>query len=127
VCVFVVFLKRQNRFFAKFFFHVLGENTCLLQPALKSNAPGFKEAVFNYYFLGILDKAFEKFDTKNVVELVHLKDGLNIMELWHGDTLVFKDLAMTCTVQFMNYFLTKRKKHFTSIVGNYLTIHCVVL
>jgi len=34
-----LFLKRQ-RICTKFFFQGLGENTCLLQPALKSSALG---------------------------------------------------------------------------------------
>ncbi|CAK8684998.1 unnamed protein product [Clavelina lepadiformis] len=64
----------------------------------------------------LLDNAFQHFDTKDIVCLKELNDGLNVLELWHGDTLAFKDLAMTCTVQFLNYFLKKRKKHFTAVV-----------
>jgi len=37
--VFAFFSKRQDES-APNFFHGLGENTCLLQLALKSNAPG---------------------------------------------------------------------------------------
>ena len=60
-----------------------------------------------------------------MVEIASLKNGLNVLELWHGDTLAFKDLAMTCTLEFMNYFLKKRKRHFTSIVGKSFLLHKV--
>jgi len=39
VCVFLIFSKRQDGS-APNFFQGLGENTCLLHPALKSPAPG---------------------------------------------------------------------------------------
>lgn len=39
------------------------------------------------------------------------------MELFHGPTWSFKDLALSCVGQFIPYFLSKRKKHFNIIVG----------
>ena len=75
------------------------------------------ELEYQLFIPELLDNAFQHFDTKDIVCLKELNDGLNVLELWHGDTLAFKDLAMTCTVQFLNYFLKKRKKHFTAVVG----------
>lgn len=49
--------------------------------------------------------------------MVELKDGLFILELFHGKTLAFKDLAMTCTAAFINYFLQKESKRATVVVG----------
>ena len=48
--------------------------------------------------------------------MVRLSSHLNILELFHGPTLAFKDLAMLCVGQFLEYFLTKRKKHMTVLV-----------
>lgn len=53
----------------------------------------------------------------DVINIVQLKDDLSILELFHGDTLAFKDLAMTCTVRFLNYFLQREKRRATVLVG----------
>nr|XP_042711519.1 threonine synthase-like 2 isoform X2 [Chrysemys picta bellii] len=65
----------------------------------------------------LIDRAFRKFRHKNVVHLARLKNGLNVLELWHGVTYAFKDLSLSCTGQFLQYFLKKRKKHITILVG----------
>ncbi len=41
----------------------------------------------------ILDKAYSNFDTKNIVEIKKI-DNINLLELYHGPTLAFKDIAM---------------------------------
>ena len=41
----------------------------------------------------ILDEAYSSFDTKNIVEIKKI-DNINLLELYHGPTLVFKDIAM---------------------------------
>lgn len=54
-----------------------------------------------------------------VVKTARLKDGLVLLELFHGRTLAFKDLAMACTVSFINYFLQKEKRRATVVVGEH--------
>ncbi|XP_004612156.2 threonine synthase-like 2 [Sorex araneus] len=66
---------------------------------------------------GLIDRAFSRFRHREVVHLARLKDGLNVLELWHGVTYAFKDLSLSCTAQFLQYFLEKRKKHITVVVG----------
>nr|XP_054489492.1 threonine synthase-like 2 isoform X1 [Agelaius phoeniceus] len=66
---------------------------------------------------GLIDRAFSRFRHKNVVHLSRLKDGLNILELWHGVTYAFKDLSLSCTGQFLQYFLEKKQKHVNILVG----------
>ncbi|XP_009880859.1 PREDICTED: threonine synthase-like 2 [Charadrius vociferus] len=65
----------------------------------------------------LIDRAFSRFRHKDVIHLSRLKDGLNVLELWHGVTYAFKDLSLSCTGQFLQYFLEKRQKHVTILVG----------
>ncbi|XP_061445740.1 threonine synthase-like 2 isoform X2 [Rhineura floridana] len=65
----------------------------------------------------LIDRAFSRFRHKDVVNLSRLKNGLNVLELWHGVTYAFKDLSLSCTGQFLQYFLKKKKKHVTILVG----------
>ena len=69
--------------------------------------------------LDLIDRAFSRFRHKDVVHLSRLKDGLNVLELWHGVTYAFKDLSLSCTAQFLQYFLEKKQKHVTILVGEY--------
>lgn len=48
----------------------------------------------------------KNFDTENIAELAHLFDGTYMLELWHGPTCAFKDMAL----QILPYFLTVSAK-----------------
>uniref|UniRef100_A0A7N4PUP7 Threonine synthase like 2 n=1 Tax=Sarcophilus harrisii TaxID=9305 RepID=A0A7N4PUP7_SARHA len=65
----------------------------------------------------LVDRAFSRFRHRDVVHLSRMKNGLNVLELWHGVTYAFKDLSLSCTGQFLQYFLEKRQKHVTIVVG----------
>ena len=41
----------------------------------------------------LLDKAYSNFNTKDIVEIKKI-DNINLLELYHGPTLAFKDIAM---------------------------------
>ena len=43
----------------------------------------------------LIKKSYKKFKKKNVVNLIKL-DKINLLELYHGPTLAFKDIAMQC-------------------------------
>ncbi|CAL1526598.1 unnamed protein product [Lymnaea stagnalis] len=64
----------------------------------------------------ILRQAFSTFTVPEVVPIQHLTDSLTIAELFHGRSLAFKDLAMSCMGNFYNYFLSKSQKHMTLVV-----------
>ncbi|XP_045923817.1 threonine synthase-like 2 [Micropterus dolomieu] len=61
--------------------------------------------------------ALSGFSVPEVVRIARLKEGLLVLELFHGETLAFKDLAMTCTVRFLDYFLQKENHRATVVVG----------
>ncbi len=46
------------------------------------------------------------FDSENITEISHLFDGTYMLELWHGPTCAFKDMAL----QILPYFLTTSAK-----------------
>ncbi|BDU50351.1 threonine synthase [Haliovirga abyssi] len=48
----------------------------------------------------------ENFDTKDVTPLVKIKDNLYILELWHGPTAAFKDMAL----QMLPHLMLKSKE-----------------
>lgn len=54
-----------------------------------------------------VDNAYsDNFDTENIAELSHLLLGTYILELWHGPTCAFKDMAL----QILPYLLTVSAK-----------------
>lgn len=65
----------------------------------------------------LVHEALSGFSVPEVVRIAQLKDGLSVLELFHGDTMAFKDLAMTCTVRFLNYFLQKENHRAVVVVG----------
>ncbi|XP_076139602.1 threonine synthase-like 2 [Alosa pseudoharengus] len=66
---------------------------------------------------GLISDALSKFAVPGAVSIAKLKDGLDVLELFHGETLAFKDLAMTCTVRLLEYFLQKESRRATVLVG----------
>ncbi len=48
----------------------------------------------------------KNFDSENITEISHLFDGTYMLELWHGPTCAFKDMAL----QILPYFLTTSAK-----------------
>ncbi|XP_012672808.2 threonine synthase-like 2 [Clupea harengus] len=66
---------------------------------------------------GLISDALSTFAVPGVVSIAKLKDGLSVLELFHGETFAFKDLAMTCTVRFLEYFLQKESSRATILVG----------
>ncbi len=60
--------------------------------------------------------AYATFNTADVTPLRPLKPGLTILELFHGPTLAFKDVAMQLLARLMDHVLAKRGRRAT-IVG----------
>ncbi|KAK7508731.1 hypothetical protein BaRGS_00000297 [Batillaria attramentaria] len=66
---------------------------------------------------GLVDKALSTFDTPEIAPIARLSSGLNILELFHGRTWAFKDLAMSVLGQLFDHFLGKSQKHLMIVVG----------
>ena len=67
----------------------------------------------------IVQKSFASFQSQEKVEIVQLAgfDKTYIVELFHGPTLSFKDMAMGFLLNIMDYFLEKRKNKINIILA----------
>jgi O-phospho-L-threonine phospho-lyase len=59
--------------------------------------------------------AFSNFSHSNICNIE--RNEIPILELFHGPTLSFKDYALSLLGQFIDYFLKKRSKKITIVVG----------
>ena len=57
----------------------------------------------------IINDAYKSFENEDVVNLVKLEDQRWVLELFHGPTLAFKDVAMQLLGTLLNYFAQKQK------------------
>lgn len=57
---------------------------------LKKYLDGFDEKEL----AGIIEEAYASFDTADPAPVTALSDGLYVLELWHGPTCAFKDMAL---------------------------------
>ena len=64
----------------------------------------FSEAEIRYCVEGAYNT--RNFDSESIMELAHLFDGRYMLELWHGPTCAFKDMAL----QILPYLLTTSVK-----------------
>ncbi len=64
----------------------------------------------------IVDKSYSVFRKDNVVDLIKLGDA-TILELFHGPTLAFKDIAMQLLGNFYEHYLKKNNKNINVVVA----------
>ncbi|WP_415314960.1 threonine synthase [Candidatus Pelagibacter sp. Uisw_137] len=64
----------------------------------------------------IVDKSYSVFRKDNVVDLIKLGDA-KILELFHGPTLAFKDIAMQLLGNFYEHYLKKNNKNINVVVA----------
>ena len=58
----------------------------------------------------IINKSYSVFRKKNVIDLIQVGDR-KILELFHGPTLAFKDVAMQLLGNFYEYYLESENKN----------------
>ena len=64
----------------------------------------------------IIDKSYSAFRKKNVIDLIQIGDR-KILELFHGPTLAFKDVAMQLLGNFYEYYLESENKKINIVVA----------
>ena len=64
----------------------------------------------------IIDKSYSVFRKKNVVDLIKVGDR-SILELFHGPTLAFKDVAMQLLGNFYEYYLKNENEKINIVVA----------
>ena len=64
----------------------------------------------------IIDKSYSVFRKKNVVDLIKIGDR-SILELFHGPTLAFKDVAMQLLGGFYEYYLSNHNEKINIVVA----------
>jgi len=67
-------------------------------------------------FESIVAETYGTFETDNVVELIEVDPNVWLMELFHGPTLAFKDIALQLVGRLFDYELSRRNERIT-IVG----------
>ena len=64
----------------------------------------------------IIDKSYTVFRKKNVIDLVKIGDR-SVLELFHGPTLAFKDIAMQLLGNFYDYYLNSENEKINIVVA----------
>ena len=64
----------------------------------------------------IINKSYSVFRKNNAVEIVDI-GNIKVLELFHGPTLAFKDIAMQLLGNFYEYYLSKNDKRINVIVA----------
>lgn len=81
----------------------------ILQPFVDGEIPDDK-------LKAMIDEAYATFRHKAVTPIVQVDDNAYLLELFHGPTLAFKDVAMQLLARIMDYILEERDQRAT-IVG----------
>ncbi|KAJ8662874.1 threonine synthase [Lichtheimia ornata] len=73
---------------------------------------------------GLVERSYATFRDKDVTPLQKIRDGLYVLELFHGPTFAFKDVALQFVGNLFEYFLERRnrtdtlgKVHRLTVVG----------
>ena len=67
-------------------------------------------------FEDICERSYSTFDADEVIPVVEMADGIEVIELFHGPTLAFKDVAMQLLGRLFDHELSRRGSRVT-IVG----------
>jgi threonine synthase len=83
--------------------------------AFKVMRPFVAESIDEASLKAIIDGAYARFDHEAVTPLVQIGSSSWLMELWHGPTLAFKDVAMQVLGRCYDHVLDKRDERVTLI------------
>lgn len=78
--------------------------------------PFVQEAISEQDFHDMLDKTYQRFTHPAVVPLTQIDSSSWLLELFHGPTIAFKDVALCLLGNLFSYFL-KRKNQKITVIG----------
>lgn len=96
--------------------HTVSKSSSYVDLANEVIGPFVGDALGSDALQSILEDAYASFDHPDVCPLVQLDDGLHLMELFHGPTLAFKDIALQVVGRLFDHELERRRQRVT-IVG----------
>ncbi|GJN85053.1 threonine synthase [Purpureocillium lilacinum] len=70
----------------------------------------------------VVDRSYSTFRSKDTTPLVHLQDKQYLLELFHGPTFAFKDVALQFLGNLFEYFLVRKNKGKTGKDRHHLTV-----
>lgn len=70
----------------------------------------------------IITRSYSTFRADDVTPLVHLQDNIHLLELFHGPTFAFKDVALQFLGNLFEYFLVRRNEGKTGRDRYHLTV-----
>ncbi|KAI1405527.1 threonine synthase [Hypoxylon fuscum] len=71
---------------------------------------------------GIIDRSYSTFRAPETTPLKHLHDNLYLLELFHGPTFAFKDVALQFLGNLFEYFLVRKNVGKTGTDRHHLTV-----
>ncbi|KAI2473444.1 threonine synthase [Annulohypoxylon bovei var. microspora] len=71
---------------------------------------------------GIIDRSYSTFRAPETTPLKHLHDNLYLLELFHGPTFAFKDVALQFLGNLFEYFLVRKNEGKTGSDRHHLTV-----
>jgi threonine synthase len=87
-----------------------------VETAVEVMAPFVVGSIDEDDFAAMVADAYAAFDAPDVTPLVELSDGIHLLELFHGPTLAFKDVALQLVGRLFDHELSRRGERVT-IVG----------
>ena len=87
-----------------------------VETAVEVMSPFVGQSVDGGAFAAMVADAYAGFDHPEVAPIVELSDGIHLMQLFHGPTLAFKDIALQLVSRLFEYELSRRGERVT-IVG----------
>jgi threonine synthase len=94
----------------------LGPDPSYQEVALEVLCPFTSEMLSREELNGLIQDAYATFSHPDIAPLKEIGDNIWILELFHGPTLAFKDVALQLVGQLFDYELAKRQERMT-IVG----------
>ncbi|KAK4042034.1 threonine synthase [Parachaetomium inaequale] len=70
----------------------------------------------------IIRRSYSTFRAEDVTPLIHLQDNVHLLELFHGPTFAFKDVALQFLGNLFEYFLVRRNEGKTGRDRYHLTV-----